>query len=168
MRLIHVPNIAIVIHEQNLLLLKDGTNRYPGVVHINVEAFVSNPFTNLMSDCTWMLQSRCMGHHIYGSIECRTLHSWLPECLESTDMTFKVPTRANRATCMGTIPKIFCVRASPGPGPRNPAGFHPEFDWMEKQLREQDSPARARVVIGLDLGSVNMEVHTTSVAEGDP
>ncbi|KAJ7337016.1 hypothetical protein DFH08DRAFT_1082971 [Mycena albidolilacea] len=96
----------------------------------------------------------------------------LPECLESTHAG--EPCSGYSELCAAGIGRPAWVRFrrySAYVHPRSTkssAGFHPEFDWMEKQLRERDCPARARVVVGLDFSSVNMEVHAASVAEGDP
>ncbi|KAF8206790.1 Alpha/Beta hydrolase protein [Mycena galopus ATCC 62051] len=175
---VYVPNIATVIHEQNLLL-ESGAG-YPGAIHIYLEALVlTNPMSNPMAHWTWFLQYRCMDHHLYNSTECRTFYGRLPACLESIDMAFKVPNLANRLASMDLCYQLdsgdlhgidmedirrTCDRNS---DPEAPAGCHPEFGWVEDIFANETVRHGLGLSLELNFTALNMDVNTAFFAEGD-
>ncbi|KAJ6529087.1 alpha/beta-hydrolase [Mycena vulgaris] len=173
---IYVPNIATVIHEQNLLL-KSGRG-LPGAVHINLDALIlSNPLTNPASHWRWLLQYRCMDHQLYNSTQCQTSYSELPACLDSIEMAFDIPTRANRLASLelcgplgsGDMPGInpeniaeTCVA-----DPESPVGCHPEFGWVGDILGDDRVRRGLGIPHNLSYTALNMDVNAEFTAEGD-
>ncbi|KAK7050639.1 Alpha/Beta hydrolase protein [Favolaschia claudopus] len=174
---VYVPNIATVIHEQNIALATTPSRSHNNV-HINLDALIlSNPATNPMAHWTWLLHYRCVEHKLYNSTDCTRLYVKLPSCQESLDMAFTVPTRENRVAAlelcsqlnMGDMQGVntedireTCI------DPESPEGCHPEFSWVKKIF---DHPLM-REILGLSMPdlnftSLNMEVNAEFGAEGD-
>ncbi|KAJ6554249.1 Alpha/Beta hydrolase protein [Mycena capillaripes] len=173
---VYVPNIATVIHEQNLLL-KSG-NGFPGAVHINLDALIlSNPLSNPMSHFTWLLHYRCVDHAIYDSTECRTLYADLPACLEGIEMAFKAPTRENRLASLELCDSLTMgdthginledIRDKTCNDPRDAVGCHPEFNWVENILRDDTVRRGLGLSPDLNFTSLSLPVHMEFLFEGD-
>ncbi|KAJ7473628.1 hypothetical protein B0H11DRAFT_1339759 [Mycena galericulata] len=90
---VYAPNIASVIHEQNLLLESSRGQR--GAVPVPLDALII-PFTSPTAHFTWLLQYRCIEHQIYNTTDCERLYTDLPTCLESVELAFEFPSVANR------------------------------------------------------------------------
>ncbi|KAJ7292482.1 Alpha/Beta hydrolase protein, partial [Mycena rebaudengoi] len=141
---VYVPNIATVIHRQNLLIARGAGQ--PGAIHINLEALVlSNPLSSPLAHFQWLLHYRCKVHQIHNSTVCSDLYAELPACLENIEMALEVPTVKNRvaawefcATMLerdtnGTVVEdIRRTCTCTPPDPANPAACHPEFEWLDK------------------------------------
>ncbi|KAJ7123530.1 alpha/beta-hydrolase [Mycena epipterygia] len=172
---IYVPNIATVIHEQNLLL--ESGNSQPGAVKINLDALIlSNPLSNPMSHFTWVLQYRCVDHELYNSTQCRKLYSELPACLESIEMAFEVPTRENRLAAQ-ELCSVMNSEDMPGVNPENiretcddtesPVGCHPEFAWVEDIFRDDSVRRGLGLSPDLNFTGLSLTVNAEFSAEGD-
>ncbi|KAJ7257667.1 alpha/beta-hydrolase [Mycena rebaudengoi] len=170
---VYVPNIATVIHEQNLLIAR-GTGQ-PGAIHIKLEAVVlSNPMSNPLVHFQWQLHYRYTLHQIHNSAVCSKLYSELPACLESIEMALEVPTIENRvaawefctwkldADTNGTV--LEDIRRTCTLDPTNPAGCHPEFQWVGKIFGNPDVKAALGVPHDLNYTALNMEVHAAGDA----
>ncbi|KAJ7822954.1 alpha/beta-hydrolase [Mycena leptocephala] len=176
---VYVPNIATVIHEQNILL-KSGTG-YPGAVHIPLDALIlSNPLSNPMAHFTWLLQFRCMDHSFYNSTECRTLYSVLPACLESVEMAFRLPTLENRLASIelcgalnsgenhGINPENIRETCVENPDPEeNPVGCHPEFKWVEDIFADETVRRGLGLSPDRNFTALNLDVNAEFYTEGD-
>ncbi|KAJ7661970.1 alpha/beta-hydrolase [Mycena polygramma] len=173
---VYVPNIATVIHEQNLLL--ESGQGQPGAVHINLDALIlSNPISNPMAHFTWLLQYRCVDHALYNSTRCQRLYAALPACLESIEMAFKVPTRENRVTSMelcyslgaaemyGVNPED--IRLPCFSDPESPVGCHPEFSWVPDIFADEAVRRGLGISPDLNFTSLNLEVNAEFSSEGD-
>ncbi|KAJ7086820.1 Alpha/Beta hydrolase protein [Mycena belliarum] len=175
---VYVPHVATVIHEQNMLIAR-GRGR-PGAIPIHLEALiVSNPFSNPSTHFRWMLQYRCMDHHVFNSTDCTRLYAELPACLDSIDLAYERPTVENRRTAWtmcdalnyadthGTVFEDIRRQARCTPNPNDTVPCHPEFGWVIKIL---DDPA-TKAALGLSRDSnfeaLNMEVNAEFAAAGD-
>ncbi|KAI0046139.1 alpha/beta-hydrolase [Auriscalpium vulgare] len=92
---VYVPNIATVIHEQNIAI---GQGRgQPGAVPINLESLmVSNPWSDPIARARWLLQYRCVEKKIYNETTCLDLYAKQPACLEAIEYAYGHSTRENR------------------------------------------------------------------------
>ncbi|KAJ7493836.1 alpha/beta-hydrolase [Mycena latifolia] len=174
---VYVPNIATVIHEQNLLL-KSGKGQ-PGTIPINLDALIiSNPFTSPESHFRWLLQYRCMDHHVYNSTDCDRLYSELPACLDSIDMAFQNPTVANRVfaagVCYGNMNSgdphgtvHEDIRRKCFPTDDTPEACHPQFGWMRDIFNDEHVRRELGVPDGVNFTGLNMEVNAEFFAAGD-
>ncbi|KAJ7153077.1 alpha/beta-hydrolase [Mycena crocata] len=173
---IYVPNIATVIHEQNLLLANGGG--HPGAVHINLDALIlSNPLSNPMAHFGWVLQYRCVEHQIYNATQCRTLYAELPACLEAIQMAVDVPTVQNRRAAAHSCWVLAAgdthgintedIRLTCKPDPDVPVGCHPEFGWVEDVFEDDRVRRGMRLPPGLNFTALNREVNAEFEAEAD-
>ncbi|KAJ7751522.1 alpha/beta-hydrolase [Mycena maculata] len=173
---VYVPNIATVIHEQNLRV-RNGEGR-PGSILINLEALIlSNPFSDPTAHFTWLLQYRCIDHHVYNLTSCRSLYSELPTCLESIDLAFELPTIENRvkswelcdhlnsADTNGTVYED--IRRTCFPDDNAPEACHPQFRWVESIFRDVLVKRALGVPPDLNYTALNMEVNAEFIAAGD-
>ncbi|KAJ7643133.1 alpha/beta-hydrolase [Mycena polygramma] len=172
---VFVPNIATVIHEQNIL--RHMGHGRPGAIHINLEALIlSNPGTDPMSHFRWLLQYRC-DHNVYNSTTCQTLYSELPSCLESIDLAWEIPSVDNRVRAWnvcynlgtgdthGTV--IEDIRRTCHPDPDAPGACHPQFGWVTKMFWDPDVRAALGIPDHLPYSVLNMEVNAEFIAAGD-
>ncbi|KAJ7622407.1 alpha/beta-hydrolase [Roridomyces roridus] len=174
---VYVPNIATVIHEQNLLL-KAGRGQ-PGAIPINLDALIiSNPFTSPASHFRWLLQYRCMDHHIHNETECTQLYSALPTCLDSIELALAVPSVPNRVNathlCYGGIHADFHgivpedIRRTCVPEDKNdPVACHPRFRWFSEIFSDPTVRNELGVPENLNFTGLNMEVNQEFQAAGD-
>ncbi|KAJ7107556.1 alpha/beta-hydrolase [Mycena epipterygia] len=173
---VYVPHVATVIHEQNMLV-KTGHGR-PGAVLINLDALMlSNPISDPMSHFRWLLQYRCMDHHVFNSTACKTLYSELPSCLESIEMAFELPTVENRqkawelcdhlnsADSNGTV--FEDIRRTCIPDSDAPDACHPEFGWVGKIFADTEVKEALGIPQDLAYKAINMDVNAEFVAAGD-
>ncbi|KAJ7452746.1 Alpha/Beta hydrolase protein [Mycena galericulata] len=176
---VYVPNIATVIHEQNLLLESGRGQR--GAVPIPLDALIiSNPFTSPIAHFTWLLQYRCVEHQIYNTTDCDRLYADLPTCLESVELAFEIPTVANRvrasqlcyqhmnsADMHGVLAEDIRVRCTPV-DPTDPTECHPHFRWFSDIF--SDPPVRTALGIppNLNYTPLNMENSTSPLAVPAP
>ncbi|KAJ6614245.1 alpha/beta-hydrolase [Mycena sp. CBHHK59/15] len=173
---VYVPNIATVIHEQNLLLKSDKGQ--PGAVHINLEALIlSNPFSDPISHFRWLLQYRCMDHQFYNSTACVQLYSKLPVCLETIQMALEIPTVPNRVSATelcyfgmnadsnGTVGED--IRRKCFSDEHAPEACHPEFSWVGKIFGDAQVRKDLGLSKNLNYTALNMEVNQEFLAAGD-
>ncbi|KAJ6457012.1 alpha/beta-hydrolase [Mycena vitilis] len=172
---VYVPNIATVIHEQNIL--RERGHGRPGSVHINLEALIlSNPGSDPMSHFRWLLQYRC-DHGVYNSTTCASLYSELPFCLESIDMAFEIPTVANRVRAWdlcyrldtgdthGTV--IEDIRRTCHPTSDAPDACHPQFTWAMNIFGDPAVRSALGIPDHLNYSAINMDVNAEFIAAGD-
>ncbi|KAJ7730162.1 alpha/beta-hydrolase [Mycena metata] len=172
---IYVPNIATVIHEQNLLLANGGGNL--GAVHIHLDALIlSNPLTNPMSHFSWFLHYRCVDHALYNTTQCETHYAELPVCLESIQMAFDVPTLANRLVSQELCWKLQDdlhginqedIRRTCNEDPDDPIGCHKEFTWVKSILDDDTVRRGLGIAHNLTFTSLNLDVNAKFGANGD-
>ncbi|KAJ7153222.1 alpha/beta-hydrolase [Mycena filopes] len=171
---VYVPNIATVIHGQNLLLKSGGGA--PGAVHIHLDALIlSNPLSNPMAHYSWFLRYRCEDHAIYNATQCRTHYAELPGCLEGIHMAFDVPTLANRLAAAQACWRLYddthginsedirltCL------DPEAPTGCHPEFTWVEDIFRDATVRRGLGLADALNFTGLNLGVNSRFNANGD-
>ncbi|KAI0061082.1 alpha/beta-hydrolase [Artomyces pyxidatus] len=90
----YVPNIAAVIHEQNILLAQ-GKGQ-PGAVHIDLESVIlSNPLSDPITHFQWLLQYRCVETSVYNATTCAEMYAVLPACLETLQLAHDYPSTEN-------------------------------------------------------------------------
>ncbi|KAF9002263.1 alpha/beta-hydrolase [Cyathus striatus] len=170
---IYMPNIATVIHEQNLAIsLGKGQ---PGAKRINLESImISNPLTNPISHFSWILQYLCAEKHVYNETACTELHAGQPLCLEKIHLAFEIPTVENRfgaanycwshfdADTNGTV--IEDVR-------RKCYGdiyeCHPQFKWMNNFFARTDVKFKLWIPTDMNFTSLNKDVAKEFLAYGD-
>ncbi|KAF9002262.1 Alpha/Beta hydrolase protein [Cyathus striatus] len=170
---IYMPNIATVIHEQNLAI-SVGRGQ-PGAKHINLESImISNPLTSPISHFSWVLQYRCSEKHVYNETACAELHARQPLCLEKIQLAYELPTVENRfdaasycwthldADTNGTV--IEDVR-------RKCDGdvyeCHPFFKWMNDFFARTDVKFKLGVPTDVNFTSLNDDIWTDFFAYGD-
>ncbi|KAF7313009.1 hypothetical protein MKEN_00985800 [Mycena kentingensis (nom. inval.)] len=177
---IYVPNIATVIHEQNLLVAAGKGRSH--AKHLNLDALVlTNPLSNPQAHLSWLLHFRCVEHQIYNSTQCTELYAELPKCLDALQMAFTSMGLANRraaAQACGVLASgdihgvdIEDIRKScDATGtPDRPAGCHDEFLWVKDTFDN----ATTRVAMGLPpaeelaYSALNLEVNAEFAAEAD-
>ncbi|KAJ7661957.1 alpha/beta-hydrolase [Mycena polygramma] len=173
---VYIPNIATVIHEQNLVL-KSGRGQ-PGAVHINLDALIlANPISNPMAHFIWLLQYRCVDHALHDSTQCRSMYAELPACLESIEMAIKVPTRENRLFSLELCFRLNDaemygvnredIRLPCFSDSESPVGCHPSFTWVAEIFADEAVRRGLGISPDLNFTSMNSEVYAEFWAEGD-
>ncbi|KAJ7086829.1 alpha/beta-hydrolase [Mycena belliarum] len=174
---VYVPHVATVIHEQNMLVAR-GRGR-PGAIPIHLDALIlSNPFTNPSTHFRWLLQYRCMDHHVFNSTDCTRLYAELPTCLDSIDLAYERPTVENRRTafivCGSTLSNADThgtvfedIRRQCTPDSDDPVACHPEFGWVTNVLDDPATKAALGLPLDLHYQAINREVNAEFVAAGD-
>ncbi|KAJ7461953.1 Alpha/Beta hydrolase protein [Mycena latifolia] len=92
----YVPNIATVIHEQNLALA--AGKGQAGAIHINLESMM-----DATSHFTWLLQMRCYLADMYNATTCVEMFEQLPACLDSIQLARQGPGSVERRLAAQTI-----------------------------------------------------------------
>ncbi|KAJ7461996.1 alpha/beta-hydrolase [Mycena latifolia] len=175
---VYVPNIATVIHEQNLALA--AGKGQPGAVHINLESMmVSNPISDATSHFKWMLQMRCYNADMYNASTCAELFEVLPTCLDSIELARQGPGSVERrvaaqAICdaleagdtHGTV--IEDVRRKASCHSKVPMGcLPPSFVWTEAFFRRSDVKEALGIPKHVNFSSFKNEVTTEFRKYGD-
>ncbi|KAI0062587.1 alpha/beta-hydrolase [Artomyces pyxidatus] len=172
---VYVPNIATVIHEQNLLLAQ-GRGQH-GAVHINLEALIiSNPMSDPISHFRWLLQYRCVETNLYNSTTCTELYAVLPECLEAIQLAYDYPSRENHKKAFALC---FKMEAGDTHGTlvedtrrkcnmtNDVASCFPVFDHMKKYFNDPATKAALGVPAHLNYTPLNMDVNKEFEDFGD-
>ncbi|KAJ7153293.1 alpha/beta-hydrolase [Mycena filopes] len=174
---VYVPHIATVINERNRQL-QVSPRRHTNV-HINLDALVvHNPFTSPIAHFKWLLQYRCLEHHIHNATDCKALYSDLPVCLDAIEMAFQHPTTANRVVASkscydrmnskdthGVVYEDVRRRCIPKDGAAD--ACHPEFGWAETIFNDTDVRRALGVAQNLTYHALNLQVNAEFHAAGD-
>ncbi|KAJ7092314.1 alpha/beta-hydrolase [Mycena belliarum] len=174
---VYVPNIATVIHEQNQLLSRGKGRR--GAVPIALDALIlSNPFTNPEAHFRWLLQYRCMDHHVYNATDCMRLYAELPACLDSVAMALQHPSVANRVAAAklcyermnapdthGTVHED--IRRKCTPASDTPGACRPQVGWMNTVFNDAHVKRQLGVPASIKFTGLNKEVNAEFLAAGD-
>ncbi|KAF9006048.1 Alpha/Beta hydrolase protein [Cyathus striatus] len=168
---VYMPNIATVIHEQNLAI--SNGQGYPNAKHINLESImISNPLTSPASHFGWILQYRCAEKHVYNETACTELHAKQPSCLEKIQLAYEIPTVKNRAAAFD-----FCVNFLDADtngtvledceDPSDAFKCHPLFKWMSDFFSSADTKRKLGVPTDLNFTVLSNDVFKDFAAYGD-
>ncbi|KAI0312924.1 alpha/beta-hydrolase [Amylostereum chailletii] len=167
---VYVPNIAAVIHANNLAIARgEGP---AGAIPINLESLmVSNPITNPLSYYRWVLYDRCTITQIYNATTCANLYTLLPACLEATELAFDWPSLENRVQA-DTLCEVLVEGDTHGvlvedvrrncvaDGDDKIKNCFPSFGWISDFMQD----ARTKEVLGIPFSS-KFEVFASKVTE---
>ncbi|KAJ7748278.1 alpha/beta-hydrolase [Mycena maculata] len=177
---VYVPNIATVVHEQNLFL--NSGRGQPGAIPIKLDALIiSNPFSSPISHFRWLLQYRCIDHQVFSSTDCARLYSDLPTCLDSIDLAFELPTVPNRVratelcyhrmnsadTYNGTVAEDIRRRCIADPDDPSPVPCHPQFGWFQAIFSDPQVRRALGIPPHLNFTALNMDVNAEFLGAGD-
>ncbi|KAF9006047.1 Alpha/Beta hydrolase protein [Cyathus striatus] len=170
---VYMPNIATVIHEQNLAI--SNGQGYPNAKHINLESImISNPYTSPISHFSWILQYRCAEKHVYNETACAKLHSMQPSCLEKIQLAYEIPTVENRfaandfcenfldADTNGTVMEDVRRKCE-----GDVYDCHPLFKWMNNFFSNPDTKRKLGVPTDLNFTAMSEKVLKDFTAYGD-